>query len=306
MVERKVIAIIPVHNEAKGVPKLVRSLRRCLRAGVINDFVFIENGSRDATASVAQRLAPGKVISLKEPSKGAAIFAGAKLAKNRGFNTIVTLDGDLEVFSPSAIKKIVDPLFDRKKPMLQQVIAAVLEPRKASAQHYEMAVETGFFPNEKAYYDVGMDESGIRAFKVSMLEPVFRGNPRWVKALLSRTSPELALTALSQRLDNYDSSSGRLKHSHNFEKMDYTEVHHAPSGFVFGQERLIPRDVFVTKRHAGSANSVSTSLQASARSLYEAESKARQDLYNELLMQKVFRAKARIGNVARSKVRVRV
>jgi glycosyltransferase involved in cell wall biosynthesis len=82
-------AVIPCHNEARTVSRVVDGVRRHL-----SEVIVVDDGSSDITAQAAQA-AGARVISIaKRQGKGAALSAGWSEAFRRGFSWAVNLDGD--------------------------------------------------------------------------------------------------------------------------------------------------------------------------------------------------------------------
>ena len=82
-------AVIPCFNESASIAPLVSAVRRQLPAVVV-----VDDGSKDATANLAQKA--GAVVIKHELNlgKGAALKSGLSHALKRGFEWAVTLDGD--------------------------------------------------------------------------------------------------------------------------------------------------------------------------------------------------------------------
>src|SRR5262245_59397472 len=82
-------AIIPCLNESAAIGALVAAVKRQL------PFVLVvDDGSSDGTAEIAKD-AGAEVIRHNVPQgKGAALQAGWKQARERGFQWALTLDGD--------------------------------------------------------------------------------------------------------------------------------------------------------------------------------------------------------------------
>ena len=88
MLEEKIFALIPAHNEHLHITDVVASARKSLPVLVVDD------GSTDDTAVLAE--AAGAQVLRQSPNqgKGAALIAGFKLALAHGAGAVVTLDGD--------------------------------------------------------------------------------------------------------------------------------------------------------------------------------------------------------------------
>ena len=83
------LALIPAYNEAAHISEVVRRSLRHLRSVLVGD-----DGSTDATADRAR--AAGALV-VRHPAnrgKGAALATGFEEARRRGFEWVLTLDGD--------------------------------------------------------------------------------------------------------------------------------------------------------------------------------------------------------------------
>lgn len=85
----RVIAIIPVINEAGAVGPTIAALPR----DVIDAVLVVDGGSRDATVAEAQA-AGAEVIIERRSGYGRACLTGAELAHERGATIALFLDGD--------------------------------------------------------------------------------------------------------------------------------------------------------------------------------------------------------------------
>jgi glycosyltransferase involved in cell wall biosynthesis len=83
-----ILAVVPAHDEAARIERVVEGARRHLPVLVVDD------GSSDATAAVAE--AAGARVLRQSPNqgKGAALRAGFKAALADGVEAVITLDGD--------------------------------------------------------------------------------------------------------------------------------------------------------------------------------------------------------------------
>jgi glycosyltransferase involved in cell wall biosynthesis len=91
--------VVPLFNEAEGLPLLVEQLLAVLRPlGQSFELVLVDDGSRDETAAVLERLSgqvPELVAVLLRRNYGQSAAMAAGFDASRG-EVIVTLDGDLQ------------------------------------------------------------------------------------------------------------------------------------------------------------------------------------------------------------------
>lgn len=87
----RVLIVIPCRNEAGNLPAVVAELRA---ARPDDDIAVIDDASRDATAAVARSLGCEAVTLPLHLGYGGAVQAGIKLGLRRGYDVVVTFDGD--------------------------------------------------------------------------------------------------------------------------------------------------------------------------------------------------------------------
>lgn len=95
MQSKLISVVVPVYNEAPSLEELHRRLIETMaRHGVPFEIIYVNDGSRDASASVIKTLSPARVLNLKR-NYGQTIALAAGIRAARG-DIIVTLDADLE------------------------------------------------------------------------------------------------------------------------------------------------------------------------------------------------------------------
>lgn len=106
---KKVIAVIPCYNEAKGIADVIKSFPRArLKAhGYTLEVLVIDNNSQDGTAEVA-RSAGATVIYEPRKGKGNAIRTGFK-SLPADTDYVVMLDGD-DTYRPQEVIRLLEPL----------------------------------------------------------------------------------------------------------------------------------------------------------------------------------------------------
>tara|TARA_Y100001935_G_scaffold253123_1_gene258529 strand:- start:922 stop:1587 length:666 start_codon:yes stop_codon:yes gene_type:complete len=94
--------LIPVHNEASCIPKLLSELEVYYKEG--HQILIVDDGSNDESQNLLKDSSFIDLIRLEKKSgKGYAIRKGLSMTKN---NKIITFDGDLEIH-PSEIKRLM-------------------------------------------------------------------------------------------------------------------------------------------------------------------------------------------------------
>lgn len=111
MINSKVVAIIPAHNEEKTVGEVVRVLKS---SELIYEVVVVSDGSRDNTIKEA-RMAGARVITLqKQQGKGYALLAGLKQTKSP---IVAFFDADLLGFNIEHVERLVFPVLNGVRAM---------------------------------------------------------------------------------------------------------------------------------------------------------------------------------------------
>jgi glycosyltransferase involved in cell wall biosynthesis len=85
---RRVVVVVPCHNEAATVGKVVRDFRAALPEAEV---LVVDNASTDATPELA-RAAGARVLSEPRPGKGFALISGLREARDADY--FVMVDGD--------------------------------------------------------------------------------------------------------------------------------------------------------------------------------------------------------------------
>ena len=84
----RILALVPAHDEAPRIGRVVEGARRHLPVLVVDD------GSSDATAEVAERAGATVIRQSPNLGKGAALRAGFAASLEAGAQAVITLDGD--------------------------------------------------------------------------------------------------------------------------------------------------------------------------------------------------------------------
>ncbi len=92
----RVLVLVPAFNEAGRIGAVVRGAMAHLTVLVVDD------GSTDSTANEAEAAGATVVVQRPNQGKGAALRTGFRWALERGFDGVVTLDGDGQ-HDPAAI-----------------------------------------------------------------------------------------------------------------------------------------------------------------------------------------------------------
>lgn len=100
----RVSAVIPAYNEAQNIASVLRVLNDVPE---IHEIIVVDDGSRDATAEIAQQNG-AIVLSLSEnQGKGGAMKAGAAIAHG---DVVLFLDADLVGLTTGHVKELLMPV----------------------------------------------------------------------------------------------------------------------------------------------------------------------------------------------------
>ncbi len=107
----KIAVVIPAFNEERLIEKTIETL-----PDFVDRIVVIDDKSKDRTAEIVERIANGdeRVILLKHEKNrgnGAARATGFKWCLGKGFDIVVTIDGDNQM-DPNDMAALLDPIVD--------------------------------------------------------------------------------------------------------------------------------------------------------------------------------------------------
>lgn len=100
--------VVPIFNEEGNVEKLhQRILEECQKLNKNFEIIFVDDGSKDKTVEICNKLSPLKLIKFrKNYGQTAAFDAGFQMAKGE---IVVTMDGDLQN-DPADINKLLEKI----------------------------------------------------------------------------------------------------------------------------------------------------------------------------------------------------
>ena len=98
----KIIVVIPAHNEAKNIGPLVAAIR-----ALDYDCLVIDDGSLDATYSVAIAAGASVLKTERQSGKGNALKIGFEYALKNSYEALIAMDGDGQ-HSPADIAAFVE------------------------------------------------------------------------------------------------------------------------------------------------------------------------------------------------------
>jgi len=97
--------VIPAYNEERSIGGVIDALKK----EGWRDIILVNDGSRDRTAEIAQKMGAVVLSHPKNMGLGAALRTGLRAALERGADCAVTFDADGQ-HDPKAVRKMVDSL----------------------------------------------------------------------------------------------------------------------------------------------------------------------------------------------------
>ncbi len=101
-----ILALIPAFNEAQSIASIVHSTLAYLPVLVVDD------GSKDATASLAEKAGAIVLRQVPNQGKGAALRRGFAYGIEQGYEAVLTLDADLQ-HDPTEIPSFIQAYRER-------------------------------------------------------------------------------------------------------------------------------------------------------------------------------------------------
>ncbi len=160
-----IVAAIPAYNEEKTIAKLVLEAQKHVDVVLVCD-----DGSKDMTAEIAERMGADVIRHEKNLGYGAAIKTLFTMAKELNADILVTLDGDGQ-HDPNAIPFVLKPVLQNEVDVV--IGSRFLEPEKENGvpKHRQWGIKlitklTGVASNH-SFSDA---QSGFRVYSRKAIE----------------------------------------------------------------------------------------------------------------------------------------
>lgn len=182
----KIVAVIAAHDEEREIIETLAILNDFKKKGIIHDILVVNDGSRDRTVEEALAM-KAKVVSHRKQSGKRKVFAtGVLKAHEMGATTILMLDADILDFPEKTAIAMINAVRDPRKCLM------------ATAQQYE---PTTHWDRESSEGRVDDPHSNAqRAINMSAVEPLIRGNKKWIDILQRNTRKKWGLEYALDRL----------------------------------------------------------------------------------------------------------
>ncbi len=162
--KKKILLIMPAYNEEKTIAPLILEAEK-----YVDEILVVDDGSKDHTAEIAQRMGATVIKHPENMGYGAALITGFKYALKTGADIAVTMDADGQHL-PSQIPLLVKPLLDEKADM---VIGSRFLGRTDIPKYREIGVKTITTITKLATkLKITDAQSGFRAYTYHTLQKI--------------------------------------------------------------------------------------------------------------------------------------
>jgi dolichol-phosphate mannosyltransferase len=183
--------VVPVYNEEENVATLQHEIETAL-SGRDFEIVFVDDGSRDATAAKIQANKNTRVLRFEQNTgQSAATYAGLRSARGK---TVILMDGDLQN-DPADIPRLLEAMADA------DLVCGYRATRKDTAVKRATSRVANFVRSRftgDGVRDTGCGLKAMRRECVSALIP-FKGMHRFVPALIKGAGYRLVEVPVNHR-----------------------------------------------------------------------------------------------------------
>lgn len=163
----KLAILIPAYNEKLTLAKAVKTLPKNFKGVKSHEVVIINDGSKDSTEEIANRLSVTLLSHWLNRGLGGALGTGLEYAKKNNFDLAVTFDADGQ-HAPEDIEKVIRPILQNKADV---VIGSRLKNPKGMPWYRIIGVWGLNIITLMLYWTWTTDsQSGLRAFNKKALE----------------------------------------------------------------------------------------------------------------------------------------
>jgi glycosyltransferase involved in cell wall biosynthesis len=105
---KKICAVIPCFNVEQTISEVITKVSQFIKSAHI---IVVDDGSQDQTAAIAKKTGAVIIRNGVNRGKGYSLKRGFQYAIQKGYDAIITLDGDLQ-HDPLEISKFIDRYFN--------------------------------------------------------------------------------------------------------------------------------------------------------------------------------------------------
>ena len=161
----KIIAVIPCLNEEHFIKDVVVKT-----INYVDKVIVIDDGSKDATARVAQEAGAEVVSHPRSQGAGAATRTGFETALKHGADIVVTIDGDGQ-HNPEEIPRLLAPILKGQADLV--IGSRFLDPDTNMPHYRKLGIDAiTWLYNWGSPVRVSDSQSGFRAHSRKLLEAV--------------------------------------------------------------------------------------------------------------------------------------
>lgn len=165
-VSPNIVAIIFAHNEEHNIASAIFNLSS---AGKVNHIIVINDGSTDRTAQIAKKSGAIVISHKTNLGKREGFISGVVRAKKLGAEVILTLDADITHFPKETFDEMISEVTVKNKLM-------------AVATQYEKRM----FDDYQNGKIIDPHSNAQRAISMKALDPLLKGDSKWVDALTAK------------------------------------------------------------------------------------------------------------------------
>jgi len=165
---RMIVACIPAYNEEKNIAKVIVETME-----YVDKVIVCDDGSRDLTAKIAEKLGATVIRHEKNLGYGAALSTLFKKARDVGADIVVTIDADGQ-HDPRNIPKLVEPIINGEADLV--IGSRFLKDRSSIPLYRKVGIKIiTALTKTMSYQDITDAQSGYRAYSRKAIQMITLG-----------------------------------------------------------------------------------------------------------------------------------
>lgn len=166
----KVIAVVPAYNEEGLIAGVLRPLVEAKAEGIIQDIVVVDDGSTDKTSEIARSLGVGVISHGRNIGKTGAFMTAAEWCRREDATIMFMTDADMLNLTPEKVGRFLSGI--KHNPNVDMI--------RAESEQWDLWMFNLHLPEFSCLSLCPPELSGFRAVRMTALEPMFRGNRKWM------------------------------------------------------------------------------------------------------------------------------